>query len=176
MRRFNGLGVLLALVASGCAAPVEFDEVGAAEGALAPGGEDAASAALSGDEEGGAAGAGGAAWVEARGRGSETGPSIAGKGESCGGFTIGPAPVCAQGLYCSFRFEDVCGWADASGTCAERPASCTEEHATVCGCDGRVYKNACVAAMSGVAVYVEGACEGAAVPGSPAAVRSALAE
>ncbi|WP_437678716.1 hypothetical protein [Sorangium sp. So ce131] len=170
MRRFNGLGVLLALAASGCAAPVELDGVGAAEGALAPEGADPASVALDGDEEGGAA------WVAARGRGAETDPPVAGEGESCGGFTIGPAPVCAQGLYCSFRSEDVCGWADASGTCAERPASCTEEHAMVCGCDGRLYKNACFAAKNGVAVYVRGACEGAVAPGSPAAVRSALAE
>jgi hypothetical protein len=85
-------------------------------------------------------------------------PPIANAGESCGGFTIGPAPVCANGLYCNYAIGDSCGWADAPGTCAERPEACTDQYAPVCGCDGQTYGNACTAAMNGVAVLHEGGC------------------
>jgi hypothetical protein len=85
-------------------------------------------------------------------------PPIADLGESCGGFTIDPAPVCADGLYCSYAIGDSCGWADAPGTCAEKPEACTDQYAPVCGCDGQTYGNACSAAMNGVAVLHEGDC------------------
>lgn len=89
----------------------------------------------------------------------ECGPTIAQVGESCGGFRRGPIPVCAEGLFCDYTPADSCGWADAAGTCAEKPALCAQEHAPVCGCDQQTYDNACAAAMKGVAVYQSGACE-----------------
>ncbi|WP_437624799.1 hypothetical protein [Sorangium sp. So ce1151] len=158
MRRFDGLGVLLALAASGCAVSTEMD-LAAAGGALEPEAVSAAAAELGQAPRGAAAC--GAAWVRDGGCTPDTPAPIAKVGESCGGFTRGPAPVCAAGLYCSYTPEDVCGWADASGLCAERPASCAEVYLPVCGCDNRTYANACKAAMGGVAVYAHGECEAA---------------
>lgn len=78
--------------------------------------------------------------------------------ESCGGFTRGPVPVCAEGLYCGYLPDDICGWADAPGTCAQKPESCDEALAPVCGCDGATYDNACFAAAKGISVNHLGAC------------------
>jgi len=85
--------------------------------------------------------------------------TIAQAGESCGGFTMGPPPVCADGLYCSYGMEDSCGWADAPGTCAEKPEVCSDEYNPVCGCDGQTYSNACQAAASGTSVISESECQ-----------------
>lgn len=157
MRRFDGLGVLLALAASGCAVSTEMDDM-AAEGEIAPEPVITAPAALGLAPDGAAAG--GAAWIGDDEHPLDAPAPIAAVGESCGGFTRGPAPVCAEGLYCDYTLEDVCGWADASGVCEERPASCTEEYMPVCGCDDRTYANACLAAMAGAAVYTKGPCVG----------------
>ncbi|HTN84910.1 MAG TPA: hypothetical protein VL242_14530 [Sorangium sp.] len=161
MRRFDGLGVLLALAASGCAVSTEMElaGAGAAEGAPAPELVSAAAEELGPSSQGAAAC--GAAWVGDGGCVPDIPAPIAEEGESCGGFTRGPAPVCAAGLYCSYTLEDVCGWADASGLCAERPASCAEVYTPVCGCNNRTYANACKAAMDGAAVYAHGECEAA---------------
>jgi hypothetical protein len=84
---------------------------------------------------------------------------VAEVGESCGGFLPYPAPVCAAGLYCHYAIDDSCGWADAPGTCAEKPEVCTKEYNPVCGCDGHTYGNACEAASNGASVIHEGECQ-----------------
>jgi hypothetical protein len=74
----------------------------------------------------------------------------------CGGFA---GLACPDGQYCNYNAGDLCGAADAGGTCAAIPQFCTEEFAPVCGCGGETYGNACFAAMAGVGVLHEGACE-----------------
>lgn len=148
MRLFNVSEVVLALMAAGCtgspadAETPESELLGADESAIAPGrGErDGASSDLGGHQ------------------GTPNAPPIAGLGEGCGGMPLGPIPVCAKGLFCNYRSEDICGFADAAGTCAEKPGACLDHHAPVCGCDGQSYGNACMAAMSGVSVKHGGRC------------------
>ncbi|WP_437982216.1 Kazal-type serine protease inhibitor family protein [Sorangium sp. So ce117] len=93
----------------------------------------------------------------------ECGPTVVGIGESCGGFTLGGPRVCGEGLYCKYAPSAICGRADASGTCAEKPEVCTKELAPVCGCDGQTYANACAAAASGTSVDARGACADAPI-------------
>ena len=76
-------------------------------------------------------------------------------GESCGGRT---GLFCQDDLFCSYAPGDLCGAADAPGTCARQPEVCTAHWAPVCGCDGRTYSNACYAANAAVGVLREGEC------------------
>ncbi|HEX6273606.1 MAG TPA: Kazal-type serine protease inhibitor [Polyangiaceae bacterium] len=59
---------------------------------------------------------------------------------------------CRVGSYCKLS---ACS---APGICAPRPAVCTTEVAPVCGCDGKTYTSACVAARAGVSVKHNGRC------------------
>ncbi|MBX6424280.1 hypothetical protein [Thermosulfurimonas sp. F29] len=71
------------------------------------------------------------------------------------------APFCITGTECgpgSYCFREKCDL--VVGKCTARPDFCPEVYRPVCGCDGR-YSNACFAAMAGVPVAYEGACEGA---------------
>jgi hypothetical protein len=80
----------------------------------------------------------------------------AGEGEMCGGL-LGVA--CADGLFCDFAPETVCGSGDQTGICTEPPPACLHIYKPVCGCDGLTYGNACEAAASSVSVLHDGACK-----------------
>lgn len=77
------------------------------------------------------------------------------EGLPCGG----PEELaCLPGLYCQFEVGE-CGSDDEGGVCKLRPAVCAALSNPVCGCDDRTYDNACLAALAGVSVAGEGACD-----------------
>jgi hypothetical protein len=79
-------------------------------------------------------------------------------GEACGGLL---GLQCADGEFCNFPPEAICGAADAPGVCSAVPQACDAIYAPVCGCDGRTYGNDCEASLSGVSVASEGECPSA---------------
>jgi hypothetical protein len=74
-------------------------------------------------------------------------------------------PPCADGNFCDFPPESLCGRADGPGACTPTPEACIEIFAPVCGCDGQTYDNGCFANAAGVSVEADGPCE----PSEPAA-------
>lgn len=76
-------------------------------------------------------------------------------GQGCGSWS---GATCAEGEFCAWRAEDICGAADAPGVCTKKPEACTALYKPVCGCDGATYSNACMAASSGVSVSADGPC------------------
>jgi hypothetical protein len=75
---------------------------------------------------------------------------------ACGGTA---ALDCSAGFFCEFGADAMCGSADEIGVCREIPSSCVAVLSPVCGCDGQTYGNSCEAAMAGVSVASQGACE-----------------
>lgn len=59
---------------------------------------------------------------------------------------------CGKGQFCSRPT----GQCSAKGTCAVRPEVCPTIYDPVCGCDSKVYGNACEAARAGVSVQALG--------------------
>lgn len=82
-----------------------------------------------------------------------------GEPTSCGGLTPNPVPGCPSGSFCNYAPGDLCGAADAPGTCTVIPEVCTDQYQPVCGCNGQTYGNSCEAAAASVGVLHEGACE-----------------
>ena len=84
-------------------------------------------------------------------------PVVGGEvGDDCGGLV---GLTCGEGLFCAYGPGDLCGAADALGTCAWQPEVCTALWDPVCGCDGETYESACAAGTEKVSVLHEGACE-----------------
>jgi hypothetical protein len=81
--------------------------------------------------------------------------------EACGPRACGSRglPACDPKQYCDFPDGSKCGADDRGGVCQPRPQICPAIFKPVCGCDGKTYSSACVAAGNGVDVASEGACE-----------------
>lgn len=76
-------------------------------------------------------------------------------GAMCGGiagFTCGN-----EADYCQYP-EGQCRMPDAAGTCQPKTEMCTQQYEPVCGCDGKTYGNACMAAGAGVSIQSQGEC------------------
>jgi hypothetical protein len=66
---------------------------------------------------------------------------------------------CDEGLVCQLPVG-VCGPLAGVGTCVVPPASCAQNAAPVCGCNGTTYPSECAARLGGEPILSNGACEG----------------
>jgi hypothetical protein len=91
----------------------------------------------------------------AGGGGAQGGGAAGGSGATCGGFAAVPCPTDA---YCDYG-PSTCGVADGAGLCVTiSHEPCDEVYQPVCGCDGTVHDNACLASAAGVDVNAFGGC------------------
>jgi predicted secreted protein len=81
-------------------------------------------------------------------------------GKPCGAIRSIGFVACNAGEFCSYTLANICGRADATGTCAVQPTSCPvgcpAPANQPCGCDGQKYCNECEANKAGVSIV---ACE-----------------
>jgi len=75
-------------------------------------------------------------------------------GPACGGIA---GIACGGKQYCA-KEAGTCQVADSAGVCKVKPEVCTEQFSPVCGCDGKTYSNACMAAAAGMNVERAGEC------------------
>ncbi|WP_437480177.1 hypothetical protein WME75_35055 [Sorangium sp. So ce1014] len=119
---------------------------------LAACGDDTETLPGSGGEGGGGAGGAGA---------SSTGGGGGGAPVVCGGSA---GATCGETEYCDTRetADDACP-GEAQGVCVPRPSlgDCPEDCPGVCGCDQRVYCNACLAHAAGMNASEDTSCASA---------------
>lgn len=73
---------------------------------------------------------------------------------------------CDADSYCVYE-PGLCARGRASGSCQRKQAACDHPAGQVCGCDGKVYADACTAQRAGVDLDVTGRCR-ESVPGHAA--------
>ncbi|HGG58070.1 MAG TPA: hypothetical protein ENK31_09775, partial [Nannocystis exedens] len=66
---------------------------------------------------------------------------------------------CGAGEYCDWTANSCGNSGEDVGTCKPSPEGCDAEYAPVCGCDGEVHSNECVANGAGTDVSAAGGCE-----------------
>jgi hypothetical protein len=93
-------------------------------------------------------------------------------GESSVGTCAGRTGAeCPSGQYCKYE-SGMCGSADETGTCTIQPGGIACVQAYVCGCDGKVYSNLCMAHLNGVDIWSGDQC----VPGDGTAGDACLVD
>lgn len=79
-------------------------------------------------------------------------------GSMTSGTSGGAACGCGANEYCAFALQSCGDDPNDVGTCTPRPDGCDAVFQPACGCDGKVYGNACSAAMEGIDVSAAGGC------------------
>lgn len=98
--------------------------------------------------------------MDATGPGPGDGPTDSGStadaeptGGTCGGLIAMRCETTTA--YCDYP-DDSCGTGDQTGTCKPKPDICPEVFRPTCGCDGKIYSNACAANQAGVDTHAGG--------------------
>jgi hypothetical protein len=99
---------------------------------------------------GGTAGGGGAAGRGGAGGAAGTG-GTAGQNGNCGTMN------CSSTQYCDWPSNRCGSTLVGGGACMARPQGCTAQVDPVCGCDGQVYSNSCLANVAGQDIDESGA-------------------